>query len=203
MSSRWTRLLPLAGVVFVALLVASIVTSGNGPDTGSTGEAVIKFYKDNQNQQRLSAVLGAYAVVFFLIFANVLRVHLRPNSPDLATLGFAGAILIGVGGASFSAFSFALADVPDKLNPGAAQALNVLNSDYFFPIAVGSGLFLLTTGLAVLRGRSLPAWLGWVALPIGVVAMTPLGFFAFFGLMAWVLVTCILMFIRSRQPSPA
>jgi hypothetical protein len=197
------RLLPLAGVVFVALLVVTIVTSNNTPDTGATGEAVIKFYKDNQNQQRLSNLLGAYGVVFFLIFANVLRAHLRPSSPDLATLGFAGAILIGVGGASFSAFGFALSDVPDKLNPGAAQALNVLGSDFFFPIAIGTSLFLFTAGLAVIRGRSLPVWLGWIALPIGVIAVTPIGFVAFVGLMAWVLVTSILMFIRNRRPSPA
>lgn len=203
MSSRWTRVLPLAGVVFVGLLVASFAMSNNTPDNGSTGEAVIKFYKDNQNQQRLAALLGAYAVIFFLIFANVLRVHLRPSSPDLATLGFAGAILVGVGGAAFSGFSFALSDVPDKLNPGAAQALNLLNSDFFFPLAIGSSLFMFTTGLAVIRGRSLPVWLGWIALPIGVVAVTPVGFFAFLAVMAWVLVTSILMFIRSRQASAA
>ncbi len=201
---RWSRFAPLNGVLFVVLLVASFSVGGSSPGTDDSGSKVISFYREHQNAQRASALLGALAVVFFLFFAGALREHLRGSNraSGLATTGFGGAILIAVGGGAFSGFSFALADVPDKLSPAAAQALNLLSNDFFFPFATGIAVFMIATGLAVTRWALLPRWLGWVALLIGVVAVTPAGFISFFALMAWVLVVAILMFIRGGRPLP-
>ena len=205
MMDRWSRLSWLTGVVFVALLVASFSVSGNSPGSDESGAKVISFYRDHQNAQRASAILGALAVVFFLFFAGALREHLRGSdrASGLATTGFGGAVLIAVGGASFSGFSFALADVPDKLSPAAAQALNLLSNDFFFPFVTGVAVFAIASGLAITRYALLPRWLGWVALLIGVVAVTPIGFFSFFALMAWVLVVSILVFVRLGRSLPA
>ena len=49
----------------------------------------------------------------------------------------------------------------------------------FFTLAVGTAVFNLALGLAVLRHGGLPRPLGWVALVIGIVSVTPLGFFGF------------------------
>jgi hypothetical protein len=201
---RWSRLAPLNGVIFVALLVASFAIGGSSPGVEDPGSKVIAFFKEHQNAQRASALFGALAVVFFLFFAGVVRAHLRRSDrvASLAATGFGGAILIAVGGASFSAFGFALADAPDKLSPAAAQAINLLSNDFFFPFAAGIAVFMIANGLAVARSALLPRWLGWVALLIGVLAVTPIGFVAFFALMAWVLVVAILLFVRSGPPLP-
>ena len=207
--SRWSRWMPACGVLFVALLVASFALSGNTPGTDATGQQVISFYTAHSSKEQASNFLALYAVVFFVFFAAVLRAHLRRARPDggaLATASLGGAILVAVGGAIFCALGIALSDVPDKLDPGAAQALNVLTNDFFAPLIIGTCVFMIANGLAILRWEALPAWLGWVAIVIGVVAVTPVGFFAFLVTMAWVLVVSVLLLVRGgadRRRSPS
>jgi hypothetical protein len=205
MPDRWTRLAPLTGVVFVALIVVGpIALSGNTPGSDETGPKVIAFYKDHQHAQQVASLLGALGAIFLVFFAGALRTHFRNAGQEgLAAVSFGGAIMIAVGGSIFSATAFALADVPDKLDSSAAVALNVISNDFFFPFSVGLSIFMLSAAVAILRSRALPVWLGWVALLFGVVAASPVGFFAFFGVLAWVLVVAVLMYIRGGQPQSA
>lgn len=94
---------------------------------------------------------------FLLFFASALRVRLRGRAEGLAALGFGGGIL-AAGGGILSSVGLALADVPSKLDPSAAQALNVLSNDVFLPFTIGFTAFMIGNGLAVVRGR--PACLG-------------------------------------------
>jgi hypothetical protein len=64
----------------------------------------------------------------------------------------------------------------------------------FFTLAVGSAVFNLALGLGVLRHGGLPRPLGWVALVIGILSVTPLGFIAFLAtglLIMWVSVVLV------------
>jgi hypothetical protein len=204
MFDRWVRLVPITGVLTVGLLVATIILSGSTPDHNASGSTIVSFYRNNQSAQVVSDFLGGLAVVFLVFFAAYLRVHLRnAGAEGLAALTFGGALLLGVGGASFSGIGLALADVPNKLDPSAAQALNLLSSDFFFPFLVGTAVFMIGSGLAVARTRTLPRWLGWIAVLLGVVALTPIGYFAFYGVMAWVLVLSVFLFLKSGQPGPS
>jgi hypothetical protein len=204
MFDRWVRLLPVTGVLTVGLLVATFILSGSTPDHNASGSTVVSFYRDHQTAQMVSDLLGGLAVVFLVFFAGFLRAHLRnAGAEGLAALSFGGALLLAVGGASFSGIGLALADVPNKLNPSAAQALNLLSNDFFFPFIAGTAVFLIGSGLAVARTRTLPRWLGWIAVLLGVLALTPIGFFAFYGVMAWVLLLSVLLLLRSGRPVPS
>jgi hypothetical protein len=78
---------------------------------------------------------------------------------------------------------------PRKISPAAEQALNVLQNDVFFALLVGTGVFLIGNGLAIVATRALPKWLGWVAVPLAVIAVTPLGWFvAIFALPIWAVI---------------
>jgi hypothetical protein len=210
MNLRWP---PLTGVLFVVLIVVSFIVSGETPDADDSGEEVISFYTDEEGSQIASAVIGAYAALFFVFFASVLRATLRRDEDPpgvLSTISFGGALVFVVGGLIFAGLTFTLADLSDESpDPGAMQALNALNADLFFPVAVGIGAFLIGSGIAIVRGAALPTWLGWVALVIGVLAVTPLGFFAFLAGVAWVLVTSIVLALArepagpGRGPAPA
>jgi hypothetical protein len=204
MSDRWSRYAPLTGVVFVGLLVAVFATSGSTPGVHSTGAHVISFYKAHHGEQIAGNVLGAVGVAFFLFFAATLRARLRrrEGGEALAALAFGGAVLLAVGGAAFSALGFALADARNTLDPSAAQALNVLINDFFFPLAVGTCVFMIGNWLAIVRTGALPKWLGWVALPIGIAALTPAGFIVFLVLLAWSLIVSVLLYLQPDQ-SPA
>jgi hypothetical protein len=199
---RWIRWAPVSGLIFAALVIASFAVSGETPDVNDSGRHVINFFTDNRDSQLASGILGAYASVFFLFWAGTLRGHIRrlqPGSSTLAAMSFGGGIAVAVGGAIFSGITVALSDAPDKLDPGAAQALNVLNNDLFPPLIVGVAVFMIANGLVTLRWGILPAWLGWIALLIGVVALTPIGFFAALAMVIWTIVVSILLLVRGRS----
>lgn len=202
---KWTRLAALTGVAFFALLLASFIVGGSTPGSDATGDHVRTFYIDHKTRQNVSAFLGFYAVVVFLFFAGWLRARLREASPGsaLAAISFGGALLIAIGGATFTALTIALTDVPDKLDPIAAQALNVLNNDFFAPLIAGTCVFMIANGIATIRYGILPAWLGWIAILIGVVAVTPIGFAGFLATVVWVLVVSILLYVRGGAAQPA
>ena len=42
-------------------------------------------------------------------------------------------------------------------------------------------MLLLATGLSIVLYGALPKWLGWIAILLGVIGLTPIGFFAFLG----------------------
>jgi hypothetical protein len=73
-------------------------------------------------------------------------------------------VLFAAGGAVTGGASLALADDPGKLDPAAAQTLNVLARDLAMILYAGLGLLMLAAGLAIVRSRLLPAWLGWVGI---------------------------------------
>jgi hypothetical protein len=207
MKGQWERRAPLIGVAFVVVLVISFILSGETPDADDSGKKVLAYYNDHDTRELVSGILGAYAVVLFLFFNGVLRKALRraegPDGGGLSTTAFAGGIFIAFGGALFSAFTFTLADTADDITPDAAQAINALNGDLFFPLAVGVSVFLISTALALLRTRLLPRWLAWVALVLGIVAVTPAGFFAFLAFLLWTLVASILLTLRGGAEQTA
>lgn len=99
---------------------------------------------------------------------------------------------------------FAATDVPGKISPAAEQAPNVLQDNVFFALLVGAGIFLIGSGLAVVASGALPKWLGWVAVPLAVLAVTPLGWLvAIFALPVWALIVSVLMFIRQGATASA
>ena len=67
-----------------------------------------------------------------------------------------------------STIAFALAEAADDIEPAAAQALQALWDNDFLPIALGSTVMLLATGLSIVRHGALPKWLGWIAIVLGV-----------------------------------
>jgi hypothetical protein len=202
MPDRLSRLAPLTGVIFVGLLFATFATSGDTPGVHASGLKVISYYQAHHAKAMTSDFLGALGVAFGLFFFAALRAYLRRSerAAALAALGFGGGVVLAVGGASFSALDWGLADARNTLDPGAAQALNVLANDFFWPFAVGTAVFAIGNGLAVTRSGALPRWLGWVALVLGIAAMTPLSFFAFLGVLVWSLVVSILIFLRFDRP---
>jgi hypothetical protein len=201
MSDRWSRLAPLTAVLFAGLLVASVALSWNTPNSDASGAKVISFFHSHRSEEMTSNFLGGAAAAFLLFFASALRVHLRRGADGLAALGFGGGILAAGGGAIFSSLGLALADVPTKLDASSAQALNVLSNDFFFPFAVGLSAFMIGNGLAIVRSRALPRWLGWVAFVIGLVSFSPAGFVAFFAVMVWTVIVGVLLYVRGGQPT--
>jgi hypothetical protein len=202
---RWA---PLTGALFAVLLFVGVLVGGSTPDSDATQQHVVNFYESHRSSQQASVFLIAYALVFGLFFAAALRSYLRRRSADAALvgLGVSGMTVLAVGGATLVGIDFAATDVPGTISPTAEQALNVLQNDVFFGLLIGAAVFLIGNGLAI--ARSIPAvfprWLGWAAVALGVIAVTPIGWIVvLFALPLWSLIVSVLMFLRQAQPAPA
>jgi hypothetical protein len=206
LSGSWERYAPLSGLLFVALVVVSIiVTGGDSVDSDDSTQKVVEFWTSNDSEQIAGALLGALALVPFLWFLGSLRKVLRTaegGTGRLSAVAFAGGIVLAAGAAADASIQFAAADSADKVPPGVTQALSVLYSDFFLVFPVGVAPLMLATALVILRTRVLPVWLGWVALVVGIVAVTPAGFFAFLVVLVWVAVVSVLLFQREPRPTP-
>jgi hypothetical protein len=195
------RLAPLSGVLFAALLVVTFTTPET-PGVHDSGAQVISFYKDHHTRLLVGDLCGGLAVVFFLFFISSLRSFFRDKqgADGLSMSAFAGGILIAVGGAVFTSLDVSLIDARHDITPQAAQALNVLSNDFFFPFEIGLVVFSFSIGLAIIASAALPKWLGWVMVALGILALTPIGFFGFFVVLLWSAIVGILIY---RRGAPA
>lgn len=198
-ASRGVRFACFAGILGVALFVAAIAVGGDSVDSDSAGQKVVRFYVDHRSDQRLSAALLLYGALMLALFAGGLRSVLRRTEEGLATVSFGGAIMMSTGIMLLAGTQFALADKAGKLEPSAAQALNMLSNGIWMPFIAGTAIFLFCAGIAIVRGRALPVWLGWVAIVLGVVGATPAGWFAFMVSLLWILVVAILVAVRAGE----
>lgn len=139
-----------------------------------------------------------------MLLAGSLRAHLRrsPDGEAAGTTALVGAGVMAGGIAVFIGFDFAVNAAPDALSPAAAQALNVLALRLVFPVVVGGFVVGLAAGVAVLRSRQLPTWLGWAAIVIGVGVIAPIWILQVALLYLWAVVVGILMY-RRTGPEPA
>ena len=197
---------PLTGILFVVLVIAAVVVSGETPGTDDSRREIISFYLDNDSELVISSLLLALACVAFAFFLAAVRQALRAAAGDdggLSTATLVGGVMLIVGASIFAGIGFTLGDAAEDLPPSAILALNALNSDLFFPLAVGTAVFSLSLGLAVLRHGGLPRPLGWLALVIGILGVTPVGFFAFLAMGILIIWASIVMTGQASQAPQA
>jgi hypothetical protein len=202
---RIERLAAWAGVLFFAVFLVGFLISGDTPDSDSTGEAVIDHY-DDSGKILAGALLLMAAGVLLLFFFGVLRRHLAAGGPEwLATVVFGGAVVFVAGLGDFMSSQIALLEASDEGQVGAAEVLNVIDNNNFGPCAIGLAVMFLGSAWHALTSRSLPSWLGWTALLLGLCSIAgPLGFIAFLLFPLWVLGAAItLMRGADSAPGPA
>jgi hypothetical protein len=194
--------MPLSGIVFVALILASVFLS-NTPDSNASAITVLTYYRAHQDATSASALLIGLGVIFALIFFGYLREYMRQDRATrwLASTAFGGVLVFAVGGAISAGSFVALGDQPQALNAAAAQTLNLIQNDVSNSLTqAGLAVFYLATGAAILRGRLLPAWLGWVSLVLGVLAASlVLAFIAFVATGLWTIVVAVMLWARAAH----
>jgi succinate dehydrogenase/fumarate reductase cytochrome b subunit len=196
---RRNWLLPLTGVAFVVFLILSSVVGGEPPSADEDVTKIVEHYKDNKDSIMIASLLGSIAAVFLVFFANHLR-HLMRASRTAPTI-LAGAAIVAVGAGIDITIQFALAEAAEDIEPTAVQALQALWDNDFMPMAIGIVVFLISAGTSTLATGALPKWLGWVAIALGVIGVTPLGFAAAIGAGLWILVASVLLAVRGRRPA--
>jgi hypothetical protein len=149
--------------------------------------------------------LGCIAMIWFLVG---LRGHLASASEALANVAF------GAGVAAVALL--AITPAPDlggwvwsdqanrHLQPGAAEALKATANGFYFMAAVVLAGVYLAVGLASVRHRLFPRWVGGISLLLALVATIPMvGVVTLLiGFPLWTIIICVMLWRGSRGGSP-
>ena len=197
----WT---PLVGVAFLVVLIASFLIGGEPPDADEPVQEIVDHYREDKDAIMVAAGLSAVAALLLIFFGAALRRALAAVDRDsiLPDVAFAGTVVVAVGAAIDGTISFALAEAVEDIEPAAVQALQALWDNDFLPLALGLSALLLGSGLSIARTGVLPRWLGWIAVVLGVLALTPIGFVAFMGGALWIVIVSVLLAMRARAAPP-
>jgi hypothetical protein len=197
MTAWLTRWGPLAGALSGIMFIVSFITGPSTPDSNQTGAQVISWYTAHHTGRILSDLLAALAMVLLIVFAVALAGRVRRGEKWVAVGPVAGALGLGIGLAVALSFDLVLALDTKYFTDSSAQTLNLLQNDFFLPIALGVALFGILGGLSMVAGRMLPVAMGWVLFAVGIVALVPpLSWFALLAVMLWVLIAGIWMTVR-------
>jgi hypothetical protein len=197
----------LTGLAFMVLAIAGSVIMGDPPDPKDESlQEIVNFYKDNDTEIWIATLIQGAAATLLVFYGGFLRKVLRRAEGEghmLSAVVLAGATIVAVGAALDATINIALVEEIDDIQPVAAQALSALWSNDWIVLLVGMQVFMLAAGLSIVRHGALPKWLGWVAILLGLVGMTPAGFVGFIGTGVWIVVTSILLAVRERRASAA
>jgi hypothetical protein len=196
------RHLALADVLFVVLVIVGLIVGGEPPDADEEVREIVGFHADNEDAVAIGAVLLGLGAIAFVFFGGYVRKVLRaaegPGGVPSA-VAFGEVILVAAGLTLDGTLSFALS-AADDVDPRAVQALQALWDNDFPPTLAGIVIFLLATGISIARHAALPRWLGWAAIAIAVLGLTPVGFVAFPLGGLWAIAVSLLLSLRPPEP---
>jgi hypothetical protein len=207
---RWAA---LGGVLYVVLfIVGTILLVGGEPDGDASPTEVARWYADSGHRDRINVgwILTGLGIFFFLWFLAALRSALLRLVGD----GFL-ITLATVGGAVYAALALASIAVNDALKtmsddtyhdqvfPELVHAANDAGYVLHSTGGVGIGAMMIAASLAVLRARAVPAWLGWVGVAAGIIALASITFVPWFVIALWLLVASGLLFMAGSRTRTA
>ncbi|MBA3488537.1 MAG: hypothetical protein H0T78_03170 [Longispora sp.] len=197
LGQQWSA---LAGVLFSVIFLIGFLLFADTPNFDAGGEEVISYYNDDGKIYASLFMLWA-AAIFFMFFAGGLRSRLQAaNANWLVPVAFGGMIMVVVGIGLFMSGQVALLDAAKLGEPQVAQALNIIDNDNFPVFLIGIAITVLATAWHALSTHSLPMWLGWVTLLLGIIAIIPpIAWINLLLFPIWVIVVSILMFLGSRR----
>jgi hypothetical protein len=209
--SRLERYAPLAGLVAAVLWVVSLILleAGGNPGSPESAEVIADHFRENRGAILAAGTLHALGGVAFLAFVASLHALVRQVQP--ARRLAASALLVG--GIAAGAMMLALmgpqttgatTDV-ELLGPESSLAFWRLAHVFFVAAEFAMALFVAAVSLLALSGPLLPRWVGWAGLVLALALLiTPIGWIALlFLLPLWLAAVSLLLFARTRRPSPA
>jgi hypothetical protein len=162
----------VAGIAFIVLFAAGIVTSGDSPMYGDDAGEIRSFFADHSNQYLVGNWLTGLAVVFlFLPFVATLRSVLERAEGaggTWARTAFVGGLLWAIIGGAASVSMGALAFTKAE-NLDDSTLLFVVGADWigFATASFGLALMIAAASAVIIRTGVLWRWMGYAG---GIVA---------------------------------
>src|SRR5688500_7891314 len=72
---RWTRIAPIAGLIWVALVIVSVILTGDQPGGDDSVQKFVEYYgdEDDRGKHELAAAIAAVGALAFFAFLAGLR----------------------------------------------------------------------------------------------------------------------------------
>jgi hypothetical protein len=174
----WDRLGAASGVIGVLLALAGLVATGGGspnnrPATNAATDQVVTYMSRSATAtSSLGYALVLTGFLFLLLFVFRLRGIMKNAEGEgswLASAGAGGFVFYLLADSARFVFSDAR-NLATGHHLAPAEAVTFFDvSNALTPLAwVGIAMFMIPMSAAALRSRTLPAWLGWSGLVIGV-----------------------------------
>jgi hypothetical protein len=187
----------LMGPLFLVLLVVVLALAGETPAEDATGQKVIDKLGDHGDAVLWGAFLSAPLVAALLVFVSWLRLSFGREVGAPRKLLQYGAVVYAVALLLNAVVALAEQGAAHDKRGDVAETLNRLASTLWLPVVVGAGVLLIGGGLSMLRTATMPSWLGWIGLVVGVISLLgPGGFLGFFVAPLWVATTGLLLYFR-------
>jgi hypothetical protein len=196
------------GAIGFAVMTFVAIFFVNWPG-GGYSESIAKSYVAPGNLPvaltgTLTGLIGVVGLI--CLFAYLKQAAEKSSSPSSLVPQIVWAVSL-VGAASFAVgwglvSAQPLAHVEAGVDLGIAPTLTYMISEATSAIIFGPAPMLVGLALIVLTigaGKSLPAWLRWLTLGAGVVALTSLAFFTFFLFLVWSIVIGVWLLIGTRD----
>ena len=198
------RLVPLAGIAFVALVLTVMGIGGGTPASGAAAAEVASFYDEHTMRQFIAAFVLAASAPFLVLFGVSLARHRPGRDIDGGSLWghvVIGGSILAAGAILVSALvRLALVDgAEQEISPTALQALNALDGNTWIAFFSGLGVMMLGAAGALLSTDN-RRWPGWTAVVLGVALFVPFAdFFAMMLTAIWIIVASVLLARRNTQ----
>lgn len=216
------RLAPLTGLAVLPLGLGGLIVwegPANRPEWDAPGRVILDYFRD-RNTVVLGGFLIALSVCFFLWFAGSLRAILARGEGGehrLSTTAFGAALVTAAAMLAMPATNVVGAVYSDRMSSPMAQTFFLMGNVFIYAATFAASVAIAAAGLAILRARVLPLWLGWVSLafalwllipPLGSTAGTPenpaiwtgLGVMA--GIPIWTAITALALARAAAAPPP-
>lgn len=152
-----------AGVSFVVLMVVGVGTYPNLQPPYAE-DAVRAAYVERAGTTAVSAVLQLLGIIPFLVFLTSLWRRLRGTDEAFATITLIGGIATSVVILVWQAVIVGALTAANEVEGVDARPIlaivTAMDQSVTLPLSIMSG----AAGIAILRGRSLPSWLGWLGI---------------------------------------
>ncbi len=195
------RFLPYTGIICAISLIAYMVIAGNTPTDTSSTEKFLDYYgPDNQTAGMIANFIFANLfAVFALFFATEIRATLRSGEAGesiYSSLAFAGGIALAISMSIAGMVAVAAFSAGDKGYEAATLALALLSSYTFLPWMIGGASLFLAVGIGGLKTATLPKWIAWSSVVMGVLCFTPGGIAVFVVQPIWFVAMAVLLVRR-------
>jgi hypothetical protein len=213
-ASRLERWAPLAGIIFVVLMVTGTFFVADIPSADAPEQVIGDYLADSANHMR--NIMGTYiwmvGALAFLLFLTRLRSDLRRAEGGTGTLsnlafgaGVAFAAVWMVSAVTFAAVAYAVGfrdapvSDPDLVRVLLPMGLLLL----LLPGGFAGVLLLLATAVAIFRTGVFPRWLAWLGIVAAIALLFDVIYLNILPFWVWVFIASIVMLMRREQTATA